>query len=380
MVEHRRTDGGADRLLDLTFTAPAATRITCGCGCAPRRTGIQRLGLRAVLRCRRYGRRRALPIGTTDGLIVNLASRRDGKQSEAAGDGRTARTADATDDDRIRRRRNPYVRIQTREDGVSIDQSCSARSHTSTTAPGGLSSDATIVPKPGTVTSRCCPRRGRVRTWSDRPADSAWFSGGILRSAAQAPTSGARRTPFSFVSHPSPATHNSRAGRRAPAINAFAKAGGDVPRPAAAGAANVLLDVRPDGRLSSCRARRRASATNFLSGGTHRSAWLRLTRNSASSPARCRRRHVWTPVGITNVRSRRHRLVGLVVTSHDVTTLDTATFDNVDITLPPSAAGSPAPMNTSGGSAGHRRRVERGRRYEPHEQIRTSSPRVVATG
>jgi hypothetical protein len=89
----------------------------------------------------------AYPIGTTSGLLVNLAT--DGTASSLGGWGwqnmaywlsqATTVTFPTTG--------SHTLRIQVREDGVQFDQIVLSPSQYLSTAPGGVSNDSTIVPK-----------------------------------------------------------------------------------------------------------------------------------------------------------------------------------------------------------------------------------------
>jgi hypothetical protein len=80
------------------------------------------------------------------------------------------------------------------------------------------------------------------------------------------------------------------------------------------------------------------AATSFLAGGTEAiPAWLRLTRSGTTINGEVSADGVtWTLVGSTSTALAATGSIGLVVTSHDPTQRDTATFGNVVVTLPPS--------------------------------------------
>ena len=126
--------------------------------------------------------------------------------------------------------------------------------------------------------------------------------------------------------------------------NTFAKAGVMFRDTVAAGSADVLLDVRPNGSIEFMARTATGAATTFIAGGTQLfPAWLRLTRRGATftgdiSPDGA----AWTRVGSTSVvMAAGLPDAGLVVTSHDATQLIAATFDNVSVvaavTHPPAA-------------------------------------------
>jgi hypothetical protein len=132
--------------------------------------------------------------------------------------------------------------------------------------------------------------------------------------------------------------------------NAFAKAGVMLRETAAAGAVHVILDVRPDGSIEFMTRQTSNGDTTYLGGATLAPpAWLKLVRagstvTSYASPDGT----VWTAVGTTSVTMSSTALIGLIVTSHDTTLMNTSTFDHVAVSpagppSPPAAPGSPSP-------------------------------------
>ena len=115
--------------------------------------------------------------------------------------------------------------------------------------------------------------------------------------------------------------------------NTFAKAGltmGGL----APDEARVILDVRPEGNIEFMARLADGSAMSFLSGtSTTIPVWLQLVRagdqftGSISSDG-----SAWTPIGSVGVSLPATLSAGLAVTSHDVTVLNTSTFDNVSVT------------------------------------------------
>jgi regulation of enolase protein 1 (concanavalin A-like superfamily) len=116
--------------------------------------------------------------------------------------------------------------------------------------------------------------------------------------------------------------------------NTYAKAGLMLRETASAGAAQVILDVRPNGAVEFMSRPASGAATTFLAGGTQAApAWLKLTRSGTSvSGWVSANGTAWTLIGSTSVAMANNALVGLAVTSHDVTQLNTATFDGVSVT------------------------------------------------
>jgi hypothetical protein len=130
--------------------------------------------------------------------------------------------------------------------------------------------------------------------------------------------------------------------------NAYAKAGVMLRSANTAGAADVILDARPNGSLEFMTRSFTGGTTSWLSGGTQKlPAWLRLTRIGASVTGYVSTDgSTWTQVGTTNFATG-GALLGLAVTSHDATKLTTAAFDNVTAAalapVPPPPPPTPTP-------------------------------------
>lgn len=114
-------------------------------------------------------------------------------------------------------------------------------------------------------------------------------------------------------------------------------------------AARVLLDTRPDGNIEFMARLADGGTMSFLGGAsTTLPVWLRLARvgdqfTASLSPDGT----AWTTIGTVNVVIPATVRGGLVVNSHDPSTLSTSTFDHVAIT----ASGASA-IGTGGSSAG----------------------------
>jgi hypothetical protein len=126
--------------------------------------------------------------------------------------------------------------------------------------------------------------------------------------------------------------------------NTFAKAGVMLRSATTSGAADVILDVRPNGSLEFMTRPFAGAATSWLSGGTQTTpTWLKLTRIGTSVTGYVSANGTaWTQVGNTNMATG-SALLGLAVTSHDATRLTTAVFDN--LTAGALAPPSPTPYN-----------------------------------
>ena len=117
----------------------------------------------------------------------------------------------------------------------------------------------------------------------------------------------------------------------------YAKAGVMLRSATTSGAADVILDVRPNGSLEFMTRPFAGAATSWLSGGTQTTpTWLKLTRAGTSVTGYVSANGTaWTQVGNTNMGTG-SALLGLAVTSHNARALTTAVFDNL-------SAGSLAP-------------------------------------
>ena len=123
--------------------------------------------------------------------------------------------------------------------------------------------------------------------------------------------------------------------------NPYAKAGLMLRDGTAAGARHVILDIRPNGSIEFMSRAAAGGATSFIAGAARTlPVWLRLTRagstvtGSVSSDGTS-----WTTVGATTTSVPASARIGLAVTSHDNSLLNTSTFDGVSVggTSPPSA-------------------------------------------
>jgi hypothetical protein len=135
--------------------------------------------------------------------------------------------------------------------------------------------------------------------------------------------------------------------------NTYAKAGIMLRGSSAAGAAHVILDVRPNGAVEFMTRSAANGDTTWLASTTQAApAWLKLTRSgstvngyvSANGTA-------WTQIGTTSLAAGSSPIGALIVTSHDTTQLNASTFDNVSagplpVVIPaPGAPSSPTPTS-----------------------------------
>jgi subtilisin family serine protease len=212
----------------------------------------------------------------------------------------------------------------------------------------GPSNEASATPQP--------PDGGPPSPWVSQDvgdtgqAGSASFAGGVFTVSGSGADIWGSADAFQYVYQP--LDGDGQIVARVTGVentNPFAKAGVMLRETAAAGAAHVILDVRPDGSLELMTRQSPDGPTAFVNGTTQAPpAWLKLVRTGSTvtgfaSPDGTS----WTTVGTTSVTMSSTAFVGLIVTSHDTTRTNTSMFDSVAVTatpaLPPAAPESPSP-------------------------------------
>ncbi len=189
--------------------------------------------------------------------------------------------------------------------------------------------------------------------WTDQDigatgiAGSASYSSGTFTVAGAGADIWGTTDAFHYVSQPTSGDFQFAA--RVAALqntNQWAKAGLMLRQATTANAAHVLLDVTPGGTVEfMTRASSGASTTLVTYGSQSAPAWLRLSRTGSTVTAAVSANgSTWTTLGSTTVTIPVSASIGLAVTSHDVNTLNTATFDNVSVG---SAAPPPPPPPTA---------------------------------
>ncbi|HXD74729.1 MAG TPA: hypothetical protein VN628_13370, partial [Vicinamibacterales bacterium] len=141
--------------------------------------------------------------------------------------------------------------------------------------------------------------------------------------------------------------------------NTYAKAGIMLRDSTAAGAAHVILDVRPNGNVEFMTRSTANGQTTWLASTTQTTpVWLKLTRSGSTVTGYVSvNGTTWTPVGVASLTFGPSPIGALVVTAHDVTQLNTSTFDNVSagalpvVIPPPAAPSSPSPVNSAANTA-----------------------------
>jgi hypothetical protein len=135
--------------------------------------------------------------------------------------------------------------------------------------------------------------------------------------------------------------------------NSNAKAGLMFRGSLSANAANVMLDVEPNGNIEFMARSSSGGSTAWLAGATDPApVWLKLTRaGSTITGFMSTNGTTWTQVGSTTVAFAASVSAGLIVTSHDTSQLNTSTFDQVSVTAtstsPPGTPANPGPASNA---------------------------------
>jgi regulation of enolase protein 1 (concanavalin A-like superfamily) len=139
--------------------------------------------------------------------------------------------------------------------------------------------------------------------------------------------------------------------------NSNAKAGlmfrGDL----TAGSAHVMIDVEPNGNIEFMTRSTSGGQTSWLAGATDPApVWLKLARSGSTVTGSVSADGLmWTTVGSTTISLPASADVGLVVTSHDTSQLNTSTFDQVAVgaaTGGGTAPGTPSSPGPANGATG----------------------------
>jgi hypothetical protein len=138
--------------------------------------------------------------------------------------------------------------------------------------------------------------------------------------------------------------------------NTNAKAGlmfrGDL----TAGSPHVILDVEPSGNIEFMTRSTSGGQTTWLAGTTRAApVWLMLVRSGSTVTGfMSTDGSTWTTVGSTAISLPATTNVGLIVTSHDTSQINTATFDSVAVsaTSGGTAPGTPSTPGPAGGATG----------------------------
>jgi hypothetical protein len=286
----------------------------------------------------------AYPMNTTQALVVNLATDTTAASLSNWGwvDGAywLAQPATLT----FATSGAHTLRVQVREDGVQFDQIVLSPSQyfnasascptTCTGAPGPVSNDATIVPKPGSSTT---PPATPVWTTQDvgavgLPGSAVIGTNGVFTIQAAGADIWGTADSFNYTSQPVTGDHTIVA--RVTGLqntNTYAKAGVMFRETTGAGSIDVILDVRPGGSVEFMSRSTTGGSTTYMAGATQTiPAWLQLARSGSTFTGSVSADGVtWTTVGTITVSMASSARTGLAVTSHTTSTLTKATFDNV---------------------------------------------------
>ncbi len=100
-----------------------------------------------------------------------------------------------------------------------------------------------------------------------------------------------------------------------------------------AGSAHVMIDVEPNGNIEFMTRSTNGGQTSWLAGATDPApVWLKLVRSGSTVTGfMSADGSTWTTVGSTTISLPASADVGLIVTSHDTSQLNTSTFDQVAV-------------------------------------------------
>ncbi len=138
--------------------------------------------------------------------------------------------------------------------------------------------------------------------------------------------------------------------------NSFAKAGIMLRTSTSSSSQHVILDLRPTGDIEFMTRSTNGGATSWLAGATQPApVWMKLARSGSTVTASISTDgSTWSVVGSTSIAFPSTIDAGLIVSSHDTSTLNTSTFDSVSVSTSagggvPGTPASPAPANAATG-------------------------------
>lgn len=233
------------------------------------------------------------------------------------------------------------LRIQTREDGLSIDQIMLSPSRYFTAAPGALKNDTTIYPRSdGGTPPPPPPSTALPMPWVNRDIGAVGISGSasfdsatntFTVNGAGADVWGSADA-FQFVYQPI-SGDGSIVARVASIqnVNAWTKAGVMIRETLTTGSAQAFMLVSPGKGLAFQR-RPVAGGSSVSTAGAVGTApyWVKLTRNgNLISAYQSLDGATWTLVGTDTITMGGSVYIGLAVSSHTTSATATATFTNV---------------------------------------------------
>ncbi len=177
--------------------------------------------------------------------------------------------------------------------------------------------------------------------WASQDVGTVGLTGSASASSGVFTVSGAGADIWgsadSFQSVMQPITGDVQIVTRVTAVqntNTYAKAGIMLRGSLTAGSAHVILDLRPNGSIEFMSRAVNGGSTSYLAGATQAApVWLKLTRAGTTVAGFVSSDGTtWTQVGTTTLSIPALAYIGLAVTSHDVTKLNTSSFDNISVT------------------------------------------------
>lgn len=235
------------------------------------------------------------------------------------------------------------LRIQTREDGLSIDQIMLSPLEYFTAAPGALKNDATIYPRSeGGTPPPPPPSTALPAPWANRDIGSVRIAGSAsfdsdtstftLKGAGADVWGSADAFQFAYQ----PLSGDGSIVARVATIqnvNAWTKAGVMIRETLTAGSAQAFMLVSPGKGLAfQCRPVTGGTSVSTTGAAATAPYWVKLTRNgNLISAYQSPDGATWTLVGTETFSMGTDVYIGLAVSSHTTSATATATFANVTV-------------------------------------------------
>lgn len=193
-------------------------------------------------------------------------------------------------------------------------------------------SSPTPTPTPPTTTGPVPAPWSNQDVGSTNLTGSAFFNNGTYTVTGAGADVWGAADGFHYVSRPQTADGSITARVvRLDNTHTYAKAGIMLRGSLSRSAANVVLNVRPNGSVEFMSRPASGAATTFIAtAGQTPPAWLRLTRAGTTVSAYVSANGTsWTRIGTVNISGL--QLAGLFVTSHDLAVRNTAVIDSVTV-------------------------------------------------